>query len=95
MINTLYTELTQKESIKNTCYAENKKKFLQTNKTPAMKGQLAKELEFIRDSEAYTQILNEYYVPLIVTNEYTKDYLKVLQKPVSLRNTPRVVISTS
>ena len=95
MINSSYAELTQKESIENACYTENKKKFLQINKTLAIKGQLAKELGFIRDSEAYTQILNRYYILLMDTDEYIKDYLKALQKPVSSRNTPRAVIPTS
>ena len=83
MVNNSYIELTQKEEIKNACHEENKKKFKQTSNTSAIKGLLAKDLGFIGNSQACSQILNGYSLP-IGTDEYTKDYLKALHKLVNI-----------
>ena len=79
IVNNTYLELTQKEEIEFTYHKENRKKFLQTRGTPAITRQLARELDFIRDSEACKQILDRVYQALAGTDEYTLDYLETLQ----------------
>ena len=79
IVNDVYSELTQKEEKEFTCHKENRKKFLQTRGTPAMTGQLFRELDFIGYSKAYKQILDGAYQAPAGTDKYTLDYLEALQ----------------
>ena len=90
-----HLEYTRKEDIEHACLEENRKKFSQTNNTPAMIGQLADELGYDGTSEACKQILNGTYTTPPGTHEYTKAYIRELKRPVNIQHTPTAAIPTS
>lgn len=86
-------ELTDKEAIESACLEGNLDKFTQTERTPAMVGQLLADLGFDGDTDMGRQILAGTYTPPLDLDQYSKEYLKELAAPL-LRDTPPAIIST-
>ena len=87
-------EFNTKEEIELACHVENRKKFTQTNNTPAMHGPLAEELGYDGTSAVCQQILEGTYIPPLGTNEYTIAYLEELKRPVQIHLPPKAEVST-
>ena len=94
-VNYACSELTRKEEIEVACQEENRNKFLHSRGTPAMTGQLVRDLGFIGESEACKQILDGVYQVPAVIYEHTFDYLAALKHPKSLENAPQASITTA
>jgi len=57
-------ELTSKEDIEKACLGENRKKFLQTQNTPAITGQLVRDLgKYSETAQAQAILKGEYKFP--------------------------------
>ena len=88
------TELTSKTDIEEACNDSNRKKFQQTSNTPPMSGDLVHDLGYTGNSIACQDILNGTYEPPDDVDEYTKEYLRHLKKPLNIVNPPEAIITT-
>ena len=79
-------ELIAKEDIENAYHNKNSKKFAQTAATPAMSGQLCKELGYLGNLLVCRKILEGIYKPLENVDYFIKELLKEIHKLSSIIN---------
>jgi len=86
-------ELTPKEDIEKACLGENRKKILQTQNTPAIMGQLARDLEKYSETvQAQAILKGEYEFPEEL-DQHSRDYIEEL-KMENLMKRPKAIITT-
>ena len=93
-VNGQTTELTDKTEIENACHKGNKDKFAQTIGTPAISGQLMNDLGFLGTSQACQQILQGNYNSTEEADNISKELIKELKRPPSVKNSPQAIIPT-
>ena len=85
-----WEEITDKEKIERGCAIENASKYRQTENTPCMQGQLAKDLGYLGDTDSAQQILEGNYTPPDGTSQYTTEYINQLQYDPEAHNEPPI-----
>ena len=83
-----------KEDIEAIRYAENMKKFCQTESTPVMMLLLVEKLDFLGDSKSYEEILAGTFNILASINKFAKACIKVLKKLANIINVPKAILTT-
>ena len=85
-----WEEITDKEKIEKGCATENASKYRQTESTPCMQGQLAKDLGYLGDTAASQQILEGNYIPPVGTSQYTTEYIQQLKYDPKAHSNPPI-----
>ena len=90
-----WEETTDKRKIEIGCANENASKYRQTENTPCMMGQLAKDLGRLGDTPEANDILNGRYTPPPGTNQYVAEFLQHLKYDKNAFNDPpQEIVST-
>jgi hypothetical protein len=94
--NNEWEETTVKEEIEQGCAEENAKKYRQTEDTPCMRGQLAKDLGLTGNTTSGQEILEGTYTAPPGTNMYVQEFLRHLKYDAHAQdNPPKEVITTA
>ena len=90
-----WEETTDKQRIEKGCATENASKYRQTEATPCMTGQLARDLGYLGNTDSAQNILDGTYIPPQGTNRYTEEFLQQLKyDPKAFNEPPTATLPT-
>jgi hypothetical protein len=90
-----YREYDDRATVERLIMANNAARFRLTEDTPPMTEPLLSDLGYLADTEAAAQILEGTFICPPGTDDYTRDFLRILQRPTNVDAADKIDTSFS